>query len=277
MAVLSRDAQAILDRYLDRLRGSLRGHASIDVEDVERDVQSHIESALAGEPEPIDARSIRQVLDGLGAPEQWVSADDLPTWRQALSRPEFGAADWRLPYVAFFCFLAGPLLFFVPTDSDAHAARGPFLWPLSPVLMITAFVLARASLSVLTAKGEPIETRQWLLYPPLLFVYVPAAIALLGWPVPLMLAAIGDFVAVRAWTATLIPRSMGMSTAAISAFALGTWWIVLGGLTHRFRGIVQAAFWPFANTLQRRQATVLVVAGGAIVTTAAVALGMFRN
>jgi hypothetical protein len=40
---------------------------------------------------------------------------------------------------------------------------------------------------------------------------------------------------------------------------------------------VQAAFWPFANRLQRRHATVLVVAGVAVLTVAAVALEMFRN
>ncbi|MGH7448098.1 MAG: hypothetical protein ACRELT_11090, partial [Longimicrobiales bacterium] len=126
MAVLSHDAQAVLDRYLQRIRASLRGHTSVDADDVEREVQGHIDSALAGQAEPIDAGSLRRVLDRLGAPEQWMPSDDLPTWRQALSRYSSVAGHWRLPYIALVCFLAGPLLFFVPVEGDHGAGGGPF-------------------------------------------------------------------------------------------------------------------------------------------------------
>jgi hypothetical protein len=65
MVTLSRDAQGLLNRYLLQVRSSMRGHASIDVDDVERDVQGHIDAALEGLPEPVDAR---QSAPGARAP-----------------------------------------------------------------------------------------------------------------------------------------------------------------------------------------------------------------
>jgi hypothetical protein len=272
MAVLSRDAQGILDGYLGRVRAALRGHTSIDVDDVEKDVQSHVEAALAGQPEPIDAVSLRAVLQQLGAPEQWAPADDLPVWRQALSRLWSGPEDWRLPYLTFICFLAAPTLFL----TERGAGTGPLLWPLPLILAIASFALGRASLAVLAGDNRAIETRRWLIYPALLSWYVPLALVVIGWPIPIVLGANTDFPSVREWTRALLPEWFEGSLALTAAVALGIWWMVLGLGIDRFRSVVRAAFWPFAESLGRRHAIGTAVAGAALAITAAAVVLFIR-
>jgi hypothetical protein len=259
MASLSPDAQSILEQYLQRVRASLHGHTSVDVDDVERDVHGHVHAALAGQPEPVDARSIHDVLTQLGAPEQWVPADDLPTWHQALGRWS-GPGDWRLPAVALLCFLLGPLLFFVPVENADGTAAGPLLWPLPVVLLVLSFVLARASTAVLTAAGASVATRRWLLYPPLVFWYVPGAVVLLAWPAAFTLAAINDFEAVRSRLLAL-PFSAPLDTAVACALGLGMWWVLFGGITARYPQLIKVAFWPFAEWFGRRSAFGILAAG----------------
>ncbi|MGH9373483.1 MAG: hypothetical protein ACRD15_18335, partial [Vicinamibacterales bacterium] len=108
------------------------------------------------------------------------------------------------------------------------------------------------------------------LYPPLLFWYVPASIALFVWPAAFVLAANADFPAFREWTAALIPTSTSMSTVVAGALALGTWWIVLGLLGRGFKQVVRAAVWPFAEGFDRRHAIGVMVAGGILFVTAVV-------
>src|SRR5205823_4793560 len=104
-----------------------------------RDVRGHIEAELAGQPEPIGAGSLRAVLDRLGSPGTWVPAEELPGWRRVLGRLRSGPEDWRLAYLTLAGSILGPLLFL----------SGPFLWPLEPILMITSFLMARATLALL--------------------------------------------------------------------------------------------------------------------------------
>ena len=49
MATLTHDAQSHLARYLRQMRAALRGHPSVDPDDVERDVLGHIDAELAGQ------------------------------------------------------------------------------------------------------------------------------------------------------------------------------------------------------------------------------------
>ena len=259
MAILSHDAQADLDRYLQQMRASLRGHTSIDIEDVERDVRGHVDAALDGRPEPIDARSLQEVLRRLGAPEQWVPDDDLPTWRRLATRRS-GMPDW-LAFLGLICAVAGPFLFLVE--------GGPVLWPLPVVLMIAAFVLARASASAL-ASSQSIATRRWLLFPPLLAWYVPLGVLLLAWPVGVILGARADFTAFRQWLETLLPASLETNTTVVAAMAVGGWWIALGILAGPFNGVLRAVFWPFAESLSRRHAIAVIGLGALLIAIASV-------
>jgi hypothetical protein len=67
-AILTDEAQHHLQRYLRQVQTALRGHRSVDLEEIERDVLGHIDAELAGKPEPIDAGTLLPVLDRLGAP-----------------------------------------------------------------------------------------------------------------------------------------------------------------------------------------------------------------
>jgi hypothetical protein len=270
MVILSQDAQLLRDRYLRQVRTSLRGHTSVDVDDVERDVQGHIDAALEGKPEPIDVGSLREILDRLGAPQTWAPTDDLPSWRRALARLWSGPEDWRLPYLSVLSLLAGVTLFLVP--------RGPrIFWPLPVILPIASFMLARASLSVLAAHDESIETRRWLVFPSLLMVYVPLTVALLAWPIPLVLGASNDFFLVRDWIGRVSSEPFEVNLALTAAFAAGVWWVLLGFLLVRFRRAAQAVFWPLAERLGRRHAIGVSAAGLILAATAAFLAAAVRS
>jgi len=83
MAALTNEAQGQLERYLRQVRSALSGHSSVDALEVERDIRGHIDAELAGKPEPVDSRILSGVLERLGAPDQWVPADELPVWRRS--------------------------------------------------------------------------------------------------------------------------------------------------------------------------------------------------
>jgi hypothetical protein len=271
MAVLSHDARGVLDRYLRQMRASLRGHSSVDADDIERDVQGHIDAALAGQPEPIDAGSLRQVLERLGAPDQWIPEDDLSLWRRAVSRLRSGPEDWRLSYLTFISFLAGFTLFLIPVENAGGGPGGPVLWPLPLVLIIASFMLARASLSILAASGESHETRRWLIYPPLLLWYAPLALALFGWPIPAVLAA-NDIPSVGEWTDRVLRAPLWVNLTVTTAVAVGIWWILLGVLIGTFKPALRATFRPFADGVTRRHAIGLIATGGTLAAIAAVVI-----
>lgn len=168
MATLTHDAQSQLARYLRQMRAALRGHPSVDPDDIERDVLGHIDAEL-GRPEPIDEGDLRRVLDQLGAPSQWVPVEEQSSWWGVVSRLRYGPEDWRLAYLALALAFLGVTLFIV----------GPVLWPLPALLPIVAFFMARATLELLEHHDEPIGARRWLIYPVLLPWYVVFAAPLL--------------------------------------------------------------------------------------------------
>ena len=261
---LTPDAQSYLERYLRQMKAALRGHPSVDAGEVERDVVGHIDAELAGQPEPIGAQSLREVLERLGAPDTWVPSEDLAAWRRVLHRLRSGPEDWRLAYLSFALFIAGPLLFMA----------GPFLWPMEPLLVAASFVMARASLAVLADHDEPVGARRWFIYPPLVVFYLVFALVLFTAPL-LVLGATLD--APSTWQA-LVDRDYGpfeiVWILRPSAFVLGCglWWAVLGLLALRFTGAVRVAFRPFAEWFDRTDARRLALTGVILALTSAVIL-----
>ena len=251
MVTLTHDAQNYLDRYLRQLKVALRGHTAVDVTEVERDVLGHIDAELAGQTEPVEARSLRQVLDRLGAPDQWVPADELPGWRRTLNRIQSGPEDWRLAYFTFVSLLCGWGLFLTVRP----------LWPLPPILVIASFVAARATLAVLAEHDEPVGPRRWFIYPTLLIWYSGFAAFLLLWPLPPVVLAVEDTPFVQDWIARSIPGPRVVVSSAAIILAVGGWWLALGLLLRRFHPLIQLAFWPFADWLNRRHATRLAITG----------------
>jgi hypothetical protein len=250
MVALTRDAQGYLDRYMRQVKATLQGHPSVDATDVERDVLGHIEAELVGAQEPVSAANLRAILDRLGSPSQWVPTDDLPYWRQVLMRLRSGPEDWRLTYLTFALFVAGPVLGMPP-------------------LAFASIPLARATLAHLAEYDEPVGARRWLLYPPLILFYWAGACVLFFWPLfPVFaLSEIPDRAAFMAWL-----EPFWVVLPSLVTIGLGIWWIVLGLGLARFTHALEYAFWPFADWWERRHSLRLALAGLALVSVAAVAL-----
>jgi len=102
MVALSPDAKGHLDHYLEQIRMALSGQESIDADEIERDVLSHIDAELSGESEPVPAHRLLAVLDRLGEPNEWVPAEP-SAWRRPFTALSSRPGDWRLAFVSFWC------------------------------------------------------------------------------------------------------------------------------------------------------------------------------
>jgi hypothetical protein len=258
MATLTHDAQSNLARYLRQMRAALRGHPSVDPDDIERDVLGHIDAELAGRPEPIDEGDLRRVLDQLGAPSQWVPAEEQRAWWGLVSSLRDGPEDWRLAYLALALACLGVTLFI----GDA------VLWPLPALLPIVAFLMARATLELLDHHDEPIGARRWLIYPVLLPWYVAFAAALLLWPLAATVGAQRDVPAIGEWVERSVPELFLAVVPLIGALAVGVWWICLGLILRRSRAAVRMMFRPFGDRFDRPHA-MRVALGGMLLAAAA--------
>jgi hypothetical protein len=251
MAMLTEGARGDLERYLSQVRLALRGHSSVDAGEVERDVRAHIDAELTGVPEPVGVDRLRQVLDQLGTPHAWVPEDELPGWRRAVARMQSGPGDWRLAGLTFILFLLSPALF----------AFADTLWPLPLFAFLPSILIARATLSVLAEQDEPVGARGWLIYPPLVLLYVPLAVMLLVWPLPLTAGVLEDEHNSRAAVEAAFAGPFWRSAVSIAAVTLGTWWTMLGLALAQFPGAVRAAFLPFADWFERRHGLWLAAIG----------------
>ena len=244
MVALSQEAQRRLECYLLQIKTALRGHPSIDADEVERDVLGHIDTELSGQPEPIAATRLLHVLDRLGPPDEWLPVEDHPAGQRPFEASRSEPGDWRLAYLTFGSFVAGPALFMGRMN----------LWPLPPLLFVLSFVLARVTLARFDEHGEMVGPRRWLIYPPLVMWYGGFVAALVGGPVllttifvsndPMLRSALLRWLGEPAWT-------RGLCSFVV---LLGTWWMLLGLLLGKFLGGVHAAFWPFADWFERRHA-----------------------
>jgi hypothetical protein len=253
MAVLTQDAQSQLERYLRQMRAALRGHPSVDPDDIERDVLGHIDAELAGHHEPIVERDLRRVLDRLGAPSQWVPSEELTPWWGLISSLRDGPEDWRLSYLSLTLAFVGAALFL----------GNMWLWPLPLLLPIVAFFMARASLELLEHHAEPIGARRWLLFPVLLPWYAVLAMVVLLWPMGPVAGAINDL-ELEGWAARVSPEWFWAIAPASGALVLGLWWACLGLILRRFPAAPRAAFLPLANNFDRRHGTRLALVGALV-------------
>jgi len=244
MAALTNEAQGQLERYLRQVRAALSGHSSIDAFEIERDIRGHIDAELAGEPEPVDVGILARVLERLGAPDQWVPPDELPAWRRIMHRLHSGPEDWRLAYLSFALVMLQPLLFFM-----------------GPLPLMAAFVLARATVSIMAEREEPVGARRWLIYPALLFWYVPAVIALAAWPLGIAVGVSSDNPDLLQWFIAKMPEPVWLTVSLIGAAALGIWWAMIGALGMLAARLVRIVFAPFAEWFERRHATRVMYAG----------------
>jgi hypothetical protein len=252
MVTLSEDAQSHLDRYIGQVKTALRGHSSVDAEEVERDVLDHIETELAGQPQPVDAGQLLDVLDRLGAPDEWLPTEthDGPLRSSPLPpRPE----DWRLAYLTLAIFLAGPALF-LPM----------ILWPLPPILFVLSFLCARVALAHFARHDEQLGARRWLVYPALVVWYGVFLVALVGGPVLLTTVFVADDPTLPSRLTRWFGEPAWIGALCSIGVLLGIWWMLLGLLLGRSPRRIHAAFRPFADWFERRHAMRLLLVGGAV-------------
>jgi hypothetical protein len=250
MVALSPDAKGHLDQYLKQIRMALSGRESIDADEVERDVLSHIDAELSGDSEPVPAHRLLAVLDRLGEPNEWVPGEEA-AWRRPFTALSSQPNDWRLAFVSFGSLVLTVILM----------TGRVMLWPLPLALVPLAFVTARINIALLDERGEPLGLRQWLLFPPLLVVYVPVFLALIGGPALPLASFLNDDPAARNRLSAFADVSPWIAVPGAVALALGCWWTLLGLVGTQLTSSVRAFFRPFANRYDRRHATRLALTG----------------
>jgi hypothetical protein len=253
MVALSPEAQNHLERYLRQIKAALRGHPSIDADEVERDVVGHIDTELTGQPEPIAASRLLDVLDRLGAPDEWLPAETHAAWRRPSEAFSSGHEDWRLAFLTLAIFLAGPALF-LPM----------ILWPLPPLLFVVSFLCARVTLAHVAEQDEQLGARRWLVYPALIVWYGVFLIALVGGPVLLTTVFVADDPMLPGRLSRWFGEPAWIGALCSIGVLLGIWWMLVGLLLGKFPRGVHAAFRPFADWFERRHAMRVALLGGGV-------------
>ena len=143
--------------------------------------------------------------------------------------------------------------------------------------MPLAFVMARINVALLDERGEAIGLRKWLLFPPLLVVYVPVFLALVGGPALPLANFLNDDPSARNRLSAFVDASPWIAVPGAVALALGCWWTLLGLVGAQLTSSVRALFRPFANRYDRRHATRLALTGVvfAVIGTATLTLPRF--
>jgi hypothetical protein len=265
MAALSPEAKGHLDHYLKQIRMALSGQQSIDADEVERDVLSHIDAELSGDPEPVPAHRLLAVLDRLGEPNEWVPAEE-SVWRRPFTLLSARPGDWRLAFVSFGSLLLTVILM----------TGRVMLWPLPLVLPVIAFITGRINVALLDERGEALGMRAWLIYPSLLAFYVPLFVALAGGPTWPIANFLNDDPAARYRIAALVHASPLLAASAVVVLVLGCWWILVGLVVTQMIASVRALFRPFANRLDRRHAARLALLGVSLAIIGIVTLTLPR-
>jgi hypothetical protein len=274
MVTLADDAKAAYGDYLNRVRASVASAGTASPEDVLTDLREHVDQELRSSEEPVSLKAMQVILERLGDPREWVSAEELPWWRQVLLRVRTGPDGWRLAYASFGVLALGILLGWV--FSYDRGSRHDFNWTVMFMFTGLSFVLSRAALAAAERKLDPAQ--RWLVYPSLVIVYVFVAGAILLWA-PIAGGGGGFSLSydslrqhppsnsIGLWPgdADLEVRA-GIFAGWAAALAAGAWWSLLAVLLlfSKPRRLVAAMFAPFLsakNTMRTRWAVVgLVVA-----------------
>ena len=247
MIEMTQPARERLDEYLRRVRSYLRFSRTVDPQEVERDIREHIETALADCAAPVKPDELDAVVGQLGSPNQWVPEEELPWWRRMVLRLHSGPEDWRLAYVTIGLFIGSFVLVGI--------------WP---VVIAASFLCARATLSLSDELGEPLGPKRWLVYPPLIVVYLLLVAVFSGGIFPIApLIGLADGLEHDNWVQIHFPSSEYWQVAwMFITMAFGFWWIILGAAARRWPNVSVAVFRPFTSDgLVRRCGLIMMVVG----------------
>ena len=263
MTTLTAEAQTLFDSYLQRVRWSVGGMA--DPAEIERDIREHVDSALEEHEKPVSSQTLRDVLARLGDPWQWIPAEELPLWRRVVMRLSVGPQDWRLAYICFAFTLAGAL--FIPFGGI--------------VLLIGAFLLARAAYELESDRNGSLGAKRWLIYPPLAFFSLMVVMLFVVVPIaPTLAWGIGEFgferILVHSGYRIASSFDRGLLTSAAAATWIGTVWLIVAGILalalRPFRWLIV----PFGNSLRRKHMLWLAGAGALCLGTGSAILFFLR-
>jgi hypothetical protein len=218
MLELTAQARGRLDEYLRAAELHLRDAGVEDAQEVPRDLREHIEHELQEMAQPISLQDLEAVLQRVGDPAH-LAPEGEGSWRRPTApASQGGPRDWWLAWLALALLVVG----------------GAFAGPIGPIL---GFLVARAALAI-AAGGQGLGPRRWLLYPPLIAVYVPLAGVLFWWPLILLVA------------------SHGLSAKLIHCLTLLVWWLILYGLARLYPSFLPSLFAPFVRPGRRWVAAV---------------------
>ena len=245
MINLTDGAEKRLDKYLQEMRTCLRDCATVDADEVEQNITEHIENELAAAAEPVSLNNLNIVLEKLGSPSQWLPEEELPWWRKAILRLRTGPDDWRLAYISFGVFVLAFL-----------AGRMGLL-----VLLLLSFVLARAAVSEANSRQEELGAQKWLIYPPLLSMYITAFLLILLWPCFYIAPRIVGLLQVSDETYALYSQAESL---LLLGLIVGTYWVLLGVVFLIRPKLLSFLIRPFADKFTRTVARVVLLFGSGI-------------
>jgi hypothetical protein len=251
MIEFTEEAKKRLELYLQRMRSALRGTRAIEPGEVEQNVREHVALALASVEGPVGADRLAGVLEQLGPPERWLPEDDRPWLTRAWDGLIKGPEDWRLAYVSFALTLA--MIVLLPAGG------------VGVLLLLPAFIVSRAWVSLMEQRNEPLDARRWFVLPPIVLMFLLFVGGVMGSVIGMaaVLAAENDL------TRYGIPHP-GHRAEQVVAFAgylglvAGGWWIVLSGLFAVFFEPIRALFAPLLARLKRRHLLVLTALGAVV-------------
>jgi hypothetical protein len=260
MMDLTPEAKRRFDDYLQRIHTALRGTRAIESGEVEQNVREHVEFALAGAPAPVGAEHLAEVLEQLGPPERWLPEEERPLWRRVGDRILRGPEDWRLAYLTFAVFFLMFVLFMVG----------------GVLLLIPAFLLARAHVELVKERGQDLGARRWLVLPPIACVLVLVAAGALVLPIAVSAAISGDRDTLTFFGFEpqdhndRVRIHIGLATAGA-----GIGWMILSAIFAAVLPQMQKLFAPFLASLRRTHALNLTIAGAALIGIGLVILYAF--
>ena len=253
MITLSKSAKKSLEDYLRHARAYLRGSKSLDADEVEQNITEHIENELEGAAEPVSCYVLDAILKRLGSPQQWVPEEELPWWRKIILRLRNGPEDWRLAYISFGLLVLGFLIL-----------------PSFIILIPAGFLVSRAALS---EAGDPneLKAQKWLLYPPLIIVYVFVLLALLTWPLGLLIPLADGYEHTLRESSSRFNNETDywIMAASVIVAGLGLWWSILASTVLKPRKLLRVLFRPFAEKVRSKWALRLLLIGLALMILSA--------
>jgi hypothetical protein len=247
MKTWTSDASEHFEAWLGRVRLSVAGDPSLDVDDIAQDLRAHVHAELETIPEPVTVGALERVLDSLGNPTQWSDATKpRPETSAARFQRSIGdivtdlqqkiAGDWGLPVLLLTVTLVA-----IPT----------FDWIGAP-LMLFAYFVARSYVTY--APQLVVGRKKWMVYFPLAIGSGVLAGLVLAFP--------------------LIFRGSlsGGSDRFETLWVLGSWWVLVGILAAREPKRVRSAMKPFADTFDASHGRMLSLVGAAFLIASSVML-----